>query len=255
MGLLVIAMGIGPFMIWKRGLTPKSRHIWVFGAGITGVICFIFIKANTSLSIPALAGIGAVTWLSATILSDIFIRVRVLNRNNKHNFWQRIVHLQWSMWIAHLGVVIFLIGALGESIFRTEAISRMQIGEQISIGTHKAELKSISMRAGSNFEALIAALSISDGKNNHIGTLYPEKRIYPVEKQTTTEAAIRRKLTHDYYAVLGDGNKADGYTIRIYYKPFVSWIWVGVILMASGAMISILLKHIINKQTSTTLQS
>ena len=255
MGLLVIAMGIGPFMIWKRGLTPKSRHIWVFGAGITGVICFIFIKANTSLSIPALAGIGAVTWLSTTILSDIFIRVRVLNRNNKHNFWQRIVHLQWSMWIAHLGVVIFLIGALGESIFRTEAISRMQIGEQISIGTHKAELKSISMRAGSNFEALIAALSISDGKNNHIGTLYPEKRIYPVEKQTTTEAAIRRKLTHDYYAVLGDGNKADGYTIRIYYKPFVSWIWVGVILMASGAMISILLKHIINKQTSTTLQS
>ena len=255
MGLLVIAMGIGPFMIWKRGLTPKSRHIWVFGAGITGVICFIFIKANTSLSIPALAGIGAVTWLSTTILSDIFIRVRVLNRNNKHNFWQRIVHLQWSMWISHLGVVIFLIGALGESIFRTEAISRMQIGEQISIGTHKAELKSISMRAGSNFEALIAALSISDGKNNHIGTLYPEKRIYPVEKQTTTEAAIRRKLTHDYYAVLGDGNKADGYTIRIYYKPFVSWIWVGVILMASGAMISILLKHIINKQTSTMLQS
>ena len=154
-----------------------------------------------------------------------------------------------------MGVVIFLIGALGESIFRTEAISRMQIGEQISIGTHKAELKSISMRAGSNFEALIAALSISDGKNNHIGTLYPEKRIYPVEKQTTTEAAIRRKLTHDYYAVLGDGNKADGYTIRIFYKPFVSWIWVGVILMASGAMISILLKHIINKQTSTTLQS
>ncbi len=255
MGLLVIAMGIGPFMIWKQGVMPKSRHMWVFGASITGVICFIFIIANTSLSISALAGIATVSWLSVTILSDIVIRVRILNRNNKYNFWQRIVHLQWSMWISHLGVVIFLIGALGESIFRTEAISRMQIGEKISIGTHKAELKSISMRAGSNFEALVATISISDGKNNHIGTLYPEKRIYPVEKQTTTEAAIRRKLTHDYYAVLGDGNKADGYTIRIYHKPFVSWIWVGVILMASGAMISILLKHMINKQTSTTLQS
>ena len=157
--------------------------------------------------------------------------------------------------MAHFGVVIFLIGALGESIFKNETVARMQIGEQIQIGADKAELKSLSTRTGSNYEALVATLHIIDGQDNHIGTLNPEKRIYPIERQTTTEAAIRQKLTHDYYAVLGDGNQTDGYTIRLYRKPFVSWIWFGVLLMASGAAVSALKNINYCKKSIKAIQS
>ena len=80
------------------------------------------------------------------------------------------------MWIAHFGVVIFLIGALGESIFKNETVARMQIGEQIKIGADKAELKSLSTRTGSNYEALVATLHIIDDQDNHIGTLNPDRK-------------------------------------------------------------------------------
>ena len=66
----------------------------------------------------------------------------------------------------------------------------------------------------------------------------PEKRIYSAERQTTTEAAIRPTLRGDDYAVLGDGDGKIGYTLRLYYKPLVSWIWGGAALMAVGGLIA-----------------
>ena len=94
----------------------------MIGISITALTTFMIIQASTVLSIGAIVSISTVIWLGATIICDLVIKVRTLKRNNKSDFWQRLIHLQWSMWIAHFGVVIFLIGALGESIFKNETI-------------------------------------------------------------------------------------------------------------------------------------
>ena len=159
------------------------------------------------------------------------------------------------MWIAHFGIVVFLVGALGEGIYRSESVARMHIGDEISLGTDSVKLQAISTRNDSNYESLVATLKLTNSDNIQIGFLFPEKRIYPVERQTTTEAAIRRTVTADYYAVLGDGNREDGYTIRLYHKPFVSWIWLGVIMMASGVAISIIIQRLKRKQTHVAFTS
>ena len=253
MALLVIMMGIGPFLVWKRGTLPKSNQIWIFAIAGTAVISAISFWASPELSISALAGIATAGWLGITILCDIFVKIQKLNRNSES--WQHVLHLQWGMWIAHFGIVIFLVGALGDGIYKTESVARMNIGDKISLGSDSAELQAISTRNGSNYEALVATLKLSDSDNMQIGMLYPEKRIYPVERQTTTEAAIRQTVTADYYAVLGDGNRADGYTVRLYHKPFVSWIWIGVIMMASGVATSIIIQRLKPKHTQTALTS
>ena len=253
MALLVIMMGIGPFLVWKRGILPKSNQIWIFAIAGTAVISAISFWASSELSISALAGIATAGWLGITILCDIFVKIQKLNRNSES--WQHVLHLQWGMWIAHFGIVIFLVGAIGDGIYKTESVARMHIGDKISLGSDSAELQAISTRNGSNYEALVATLKLSDSDDKQIGILYPEKRIYPVERQTTTEAAIRQTVTADYYAVLGDGNKADGYTVRLYHKPFVSWIWIGVIMMASGVATSIIIQRLKPKQTHTALTS
>lgn len=253
MALLVIMMGIGPFLVWKRGILPKSNQIWIVAIAGTAVISAISFWASPELSISALAGIATAGWLGITILCDIFVKIQKLNRNS--DFWPHILHLQWGMWIAHFGIVIFLVGALGDGIYKTESVARMHIGDKISLGSDSAELQAISTRNGRNYEALVATLKLSDSDNMQIGMLYPEKRIYPVERQTTTEAAIRQTVTADYYAVLGDGNRADGYTVRLYHKPFVSWIWIGVIMMASGVATSIIIKRLKPKHTQTALTS
>ena len=253
MALLVIMMGIGPFLVWKRGILPKSNQIWIVAIAGTAVISAISFWASPELSISALAGIATAGWLGITILCDIFVKIQKLNRNS--DFWPHILHLQWGMWIAHFGIVIFLVGALGDGIYKTESVARMHIGDKISLGSDSAVLQDISTRNGRNYEALVATLKLSDSDNKQIGMLYPEKRIYPVERQTTTEAAIRQTVTADYYAVLGDGNRADGYTVRLYHKPFVSWIWIGVIMMASGVATSIIIQRLKPKHTQTALTS
>ena len=253
MALLVIMMGIGPFLVWKRGILPKSNQIWIVAIAGTAVISAISFWASPELSISALAGIATAGWLGITILCDIFVKIQKLNRNS--DFWPHILHLQWGMWIAHFGIVIFLVGALGDGIYKTESVARMHIGDKISLGSDSAVLQAISTRNGRNYEALVATLKLSDSDNMQIGMLYPEKRIYPVERQTTTEAAIRQTVTADYYAVLGDGNRADGYTVRLYHKPFVSWIWIGVIMMASGVATSIIIQRLKPKHTQTALTS
>ena len=253
MALLVIMMGIGPFLVWKRGILPKSNQIWIVAIAGTAVISAISFWASPELSISALAGIATAGWLGITILCDIFVKIQKLNRNS--DFWPHVLHLQWGMWIAHFGIVIFLVGALGDGIYKTESVARMHIGDKISLGSDSAELQAISARISRNYEALVATLKLSDSDNKQIGMLYPEKRIYPVERQTTTEAAIRQTVTADYYAVLGDGNRTDGYTVRLYHKPFVSWIWIGVIMMALGVLTSILIQRSKPKETDTALKS
>ena len=253
MALLVVMMGIGPFLVWKRGILPKSNQIWIVAIAGTALISAISFWASPELSISALAGIATAGWLGITILCDIFVKIQKLNRNS--DFWPHILHLQWGMWIAHFGIVIFLVGALGDGIYKTESVARMNIGDKISLGSDSAELQAISTRNGRNYEALVATLKLADSDNKQIGMLYPEKRIYPVERQTTTEAAIRQTVTADYYAVLGDGNRADGYTVRLYHKPFVSWIWIGVIMMASGVATSIIIQRLKPKHTQTALTS
>ena len=253
MALLVVMMGIGPFLVWKRGILPKSNQIWIVAIAGTALISAISFWASPELSISALAGIATAGWLGITILGDIFVKIQKFNRNS--DFWPHILHLQWGMWIAHFGIVIFLVGALGDGIYKTESVARMHIGDKISLGSDSAVLQAISTRNGRNYEALVATLKLSDSDNMQIGMLYPEKRIYPVERQTTTEAAIRQTVTADYYAVLGDGNRADGYTVRLYHKPFVSWIWIGVIMMASGVATSIIIQRLKPKHTQTALTS
>ena len=248
MGLLVIFMGIAPLLMWRRGLLPKSAKIWMIALSALIIISGLFYWENNGLSIPAIAGIATTIWLGFALIGDIVLRIRTLYKNNHSDFWKRCVHLQWGMWVAHIGIVIFLIGALGDGIYRSESIARMNPGETVLLGTDKAEFMAISNNSGPNYDALIATLKLTDQANQQIGILQPEKRIYPVERQTTTEAAIKRTLTGDYYAVLGDGNITAGYTIRLYHKPYISWIWFGVILMASGAVASLLIERSKNRQ-------
>ncbi len=82
-------------------------------------------------------------------------------------------------------------------------------------------------------------VALFDKNGQLIDGLAPEKRFYPAERQTTTEAAIRTRLSGDHYAVLGDGSAEKGYTLRLYHKPLVSWIWFGAVMMALGGLVAL----------------
>ena len=130
-------------------------------------------------------------------------------------------------------MVVFLIGALGNGLFATEVITRALPGDQIEVGSQMMKLRAVEERQGPNYVTETAVIELWNG-NQMIALMTPEKRFYPAERQTTTEAAIRPRISGDDYAVLGDGDAETGFTLRLYRKPFVSWIWGGATLMAVG---------------------
>ena len=100
-------------------------------------------------------------------------------------------------------------------------------------------LERVEPVTGPNYTSTAAVLSLLDDNGGIIDEMVSEIRFYPVAGTTTTEAAIRPRISGDAYAVLGEGDAERGYTLRLYDKPLVSWIWGGAALMALGGLLAI----------------
>ncbi len=238
MAALVLAMALGPLTAWRRGTLPSLRtSLGMAGAGAILTVCAGLVLAG-GVSAAGLAGLGLLGWLALAITGDILQRLKP---------WQGGIGTRasalplpvWGMWTAHAGMVVFLVGALGNGLFQTEVIVRALPGDSVDVAGRTMTLRAVEARRGPNYVTETAIIEVRDG-TDIIAFMTPEKRFYNAERQTTTEAAIRPRIGGDDYAVLGDGDATSGYTLRLYRKPFVSWIWAGAGLMAVGGALAAL---------------
>ena len=236
MGALVAAMAFGPVMAWRRGTLPSTRLVAIAAAvGALLLAAGVGIAAG-GIGVAGLAGLALLGWLALGITADISHRLKPW----KDGLSRRATALPapvWGMWTAHAGMVVFLIGALGSGLFQTEVVVRATPGQAIDVAGKTMIFRGVEKRQGPNYVTETAILELRDG-TDILAFMTPEKRFYNAERQTTTEAAIRPRLSGDDYAVLGDGDATAGYTLRLYRKPFVSWIWGGAALMAIGGGIA-----------------
>ena len=241
MGILVVIMVIGPVMAWRRSTTPRAKTTLLtasISAIVTGIIGVAMVK---DIAIGAIGAIMLIAWLSIGIATDIWTQLKPLRRAEFAARWHRLPTEVVGMWIAHFGIVVFLLGATGDGLFRSEQVVRAKPGEVFTIAGRDVTLVRVFKRQGPNFQALTAELEYKDAASGKIiARLTPEKRVYTAERQTTTEAAIRPRLGGDDYAVLGDGDDRIGYSLRLYYKPLISWIWGGSALMAAGGLVAMI---------------
>jgi cytochrome c-type biogenesis protein CcmF len=240
MGVLVAAMGIGPLLAWRRGTIAGMRKIMLMAGAIMLVLLLAVVMASAAfgrgISIAGMAGLALLFWLGAGILADIIYRLKP----GKAGIAERAAQLPTpliGMWIAHFGMVIFLAGALGNGLFATEVVVRANPGDSVDVAGRQMTLRAVEARQGPNYVTETAVIDVrEDGRL--LAVMTPEKRFYTAERQTTTEAAIRPRISGDDYAVLGDGTAETGYTLRLYRKPLVSWIWAGAGIMAIGGAVA-----------------
>jgi len=239
MGILVLIMVIGPVMAWRRGITPRAKTT-LLTASVTALITGIIgIAMRQDIAIGALAAVMLIVWLATGIAADVWTQLKPLQRGGFAARWQRLPSDVLGMWIAHFGIVVFLLGSTGDGLFRSEQVVRAKPGDVVTIAGRDVTLVRVFERGGPNFQALTAELEYKDASSGKIiARLMPEKRVYTAERQTTTEAAIRPRPSGDDYAVLGDGDERIGYSLRLYYKPLISWIWGGAGLMAAGGLVA-----------------
>jgi cytochrome c-type biogenesis protein CcmF len=111
-------------------------------------------------------------------------------------------------------------------------------GGSFALGSYEVTLAGVREVPGPNYSSTMATMVVRQG-GAEVTTLYPEKRIYPVQAMPTTEAAIYQGALRDIYLVIGDPQEGGGYAVRAYIKPFADWLWIGALMMAAGGLISL----------------
>lgn len=142
-----------------------------------------------------------------------------------------------GMSLAHVGAAILVVGVGLVSAYETEANLVMQPGSTTTLAGYTVTFKELVEDAGPNYSAARATLLVTKNQH-HVGELKPEKRVYHASKMPMTESAIIYGFTGDLYVALGDPLQGDSWGVRLFYKPFVGWIWVGAMVMAMGGLLA-----------------
>ena len=137
------------------------------------------------------------------------------------------------MQLAHIGVAVFIVGVTLVTGYQSEQDVRMDVGDTVNAGGYTFRFNGITNVAGPNYQAARAEIEVSRN-GNVINKMYPEKRSYTASGNVMTETAIDTGLFRDLYISLGEPVSGGAWSVRVYYKPFVDWIWGGALIMAIG---------------------
>ena len=239
---MVIAMVVGPFLAWKRGDLPGAlTRLWSAGVATVACVAIAAYVTNGGGPLLALVGVALAAWAFFGSLAEFAERIRLFRVPVKDS-WNRAVHLPrsaWGMTIAHASMGIAIAGMTGTSAWQSETIQAMKPGDNAMVGAYAVHFDRIGTVQGPNYNAEQGVFTVTrDGQ--HIATLTPQRRSYPVTRMTTTEAAIHTTWLSDVYVALGDpAQNGTAWTVRLYHHPLVPWIWIGAMGMMVGGLVSL----------------
>ena len=228
MAPLLVLMGIGPWANWKNtDLLTVIKRLWL--AGLVAIVAGIAIPLT----------MGEFTWLASLgfLLAFWVIAsgcLQIIRQAKTGRPTRSFIGMQF----AHLGIAVFVIGVTMVGAYQEEKDVRMSAGETVSVGGYQIQLQTVKPVPGPNYNAMRGTFLLSKNGVSE-STLYPEKRSYFTSTMPMTEAAIDIGLTRDIYVSLGEDLGDQSWAVRVYYKPFVDWIWGGCLLMALGGVLAI----------------
>jgi cytochrome c-type biogenesis protein CcmF len=143
----------------------------------------------------------------------------------------------WGMQVAHAGLGVLAIGVTLVSSYATERDVRMHVGDHVDLAGHRFVFKGAVGHPGPNYVADRATIEVT-APDGALITLHPEKRKYNATGAGMTEAAVHSRLSGDLYVSLGEHLGGRAWSVRVYHKPFVGWLWAGAALMALGGLLA-----------------
>jgi cytochrome c-type biogenesis protein CcmF len=221
-------MAVGPFARWKKARLPELavRLRWALAAGVTTSVLLPLALGRWS---PLIAlGILLATWIIFASVQNLVARVRT-TRGGLRGLPRSFV----GMHLAHVGIAIFIVGVTLVRAYEEETDVRMEVGSTVTVGGYTFRFDGVTEQSGPNYVSQVGnVVVLKDGRG--IVRMRPEKRVYRVRTMPMTEAAIYSGVLRDLYVSLGEPLEGGAWSVRVYYKPFVSWIWGGCLAMAFG---------------------
>jgi cytochrome c-type biogenesis protein CcmF len=230
-------MGIGPIASWKKASLPElaMRLRWAFGVSIATAIILPLMLGNLTPMIGL--GLFLAFWIIATTVNMVYLRLRGHGQSLLFRV-KAIPRAWWGMVIAHLGIAVFTLGVTVVKGFESETAVRMLPGDVAHLAGYDFTFVGVDAIQGPNYTSNRGQIRVS--KNGVERTvLNTEKRLYTVTNMPMTEAGISPAIIHDLYASLGEPLSDGAWSVRLYHKPMVEWVWVGCAFMAFGGLLAL----------------
>jgi cytochrome c-type biogenesis protein CcmF len=239
MAPLLLLLGVGPLMRWKQddvgSLLRRVRWsplLAVAAALATG-------WAAGRISLLTTLGLTLAYWIVAGVLVDLVERLRPADRSGSMLGRARLMPLAMiGMMVAHLGVAAFSFGVAMVKTYETERDVKMGRGDSTEVAGYRFRMLSFREVSGPNYQAMRGEIEVSRG-GQVISMLYPEKRVYRVQGNPMTEAAVDRSPVRDLYVSMGEQLPSGEWIVRVQHKPFIVWIWGGCLVMMLGGALAV----------------
>ena len=230
-------MGVGPIARWKNATIPELalRLRWAFGVSVATALILPLLLGHWTPMIGL--GLFLAFWIFAASAHLVHQRLSgdittLMSRSKAIPFsW-------WGMVVAHIGIAVFTLGVTVVKGFESEIAVRMLPGDVAHLAGYEFKFEGVKDSVGPNYTANRGQFRVS--KNGVEKTiLFPEKRLYTVQNMPMTEAGISPALINDLYTSLGEPLEGGAWSVHIYHKPMVEWIWAGAALMALGGLMAL----------------
>ncbi|WP_019613230.1 heme lyase CcmF/NrfE family subunit [Psychromonas ossibalaenae] len=228
-------IGVGPLVRWKRQkinelLKPLSLSL-VISTAIAVLFIFLYSSKFTWM---ALLGVFLGFWILVTTCYELYLRATF--RFTLLKGLSKLGYSHWAMSIGHAGFAVMIIGVTMTQNFSIERDVKLAVGESIAFEHYDFHFDALENADGPNFTATAGVFTVlKDDK--FVATMKAEKRIYTVQRMPMTEPAIDAGVTRDLYIAMGEVLPDGAWAVRIYYKPFIRWIWFGPLMMGFAGML------------------
>ncbi len=238
---LAVFVGVGVLSKWRQDSVTRLWQLVMLPLGSSLLIGFLLAFLPHHFTWAAFIGLTLASWTTIGAGFGIYDRLR-----NKTNKWEALKQQPlsiWAMTTAHLGIAIFIVGVTLVSTYSEEKDIRLAPNESLHLAGYDFLFHGVKPTEGANYDANQGHFTVT--KNQElVAELYPQKRIYRASGMPMTEAGIDASITRDLFVALGEPLGKDGaWALRIYYKPFVRWIWMGGLFMAFGGLLAVMDKR------------
>jgi cytochrome c-type biogenesis protein CcmF len=205
------------------------------------------------ITLMSVVGLLMAFWVLTTVATEVWERVRPAGgvRASVLNRLGQVPRAVVGMWLAHLGVAVFIFGVTMVGTHDVERDVAMSPGDSTTVNGYTFTYVGAQPVQGPNYQAVRGHLAVTrDG--SAVADMYPEKRVYRVQRNPMTEAAIHSRIHGDLYVQMGEVIQGQTWLVRIWVKPFVSWIWVGCLLMGLGGVLAVTDRRYRSRSTATS---
>ncbi len=224
---MVVVMGFGVHLSYKSNSWHTLGFTALMLVGCFVVSCSVFYFLDSLLQITVWVAVALALWLIVSTLSLLIVRIKRVGK---------IGFSFLGMVVAHCGVAVSMLGIAVSTGYGLHLDEKMSPGSVVHFAGFDVRYLQEEATKGSNYHGTRIGFAVGDGR--HRINIYPEKRIYDVGSLVMTESAVDASVFRDVYIALGSPLDDDAWSVRLYYKPLVRWIWAGGLMMFLGGFLA-----------------